>query len=79
MSSKSAPPNTSTVVSADENAHLSYALQVTPSPLTVGSGNGSLEILIENPSNVGINVNYVEFAIKVAGDPHHPPTPTAAH
>jgi len=64
-----------TVVSVDENTQLSYAPQVNPSPLTVGSGNGSLEIVITNPTKVGIDVKYVEFTIKVAGDASIPPYP----
>ncbi len=75
MSSKSARPNMWTVVSVDENTQLSYAPQVNPSPLTVGSGNGSLEIVITNPTKVGIDVKYVEFTIKVAGDASIPPYP----
>jgi hypothetical protein len=64
-----------TVVTVDENTQLSYAPQVNPSPLTVGSGNGSLEIVITNPARVGIAVKYVEFTIKVAGDASIPPYP----
>lgn len=77
MLSKSARPNMWTVVSPDELTQLSYAPQVNPSPLTVGSGNGSLEIVITNPSKVAITVKYVEFIIKVSGDPNVPPYPDA--
>jgi Chaperone of endosialidase len=75
MLSKSARPNMWTVVSVDENTQLSYAPQVNPSPLTVGSGNGSLEIVITNPTKLGISVKYVEFIIKIAGDANFPPYP----
>lgn len=64
-----------TVVSPDADTKLSYAPQVNPSPLTVGSGNGSLEIVITNPGKVAITVKYVEFRIKVAGDENIPPYP----
>src|SRR5438552_15208069 len=75
MSSKSARPNTWTVVSADDNTQLIYAPRVDPSPLTVGSGKGSLEIVITNPTNLGIHVKYIEFTIKVSGDAKFPPYP----
>ena len=75
MPSKTARPNMWTVVSPDENTQLSYAPQVNPSPLTVGSGNGSLEIVITNPNKVGIDVTYVDFIIKIAGDANFPPYP----
>ena len=75
MSSKLARPNMWTVVSLDENTQLSYAPQVNPSPLTVGSGNGSLEIVITNTTKLGIDVTYVDFIIKVAGNPNFPPYP----
>ena len=67
-----------TVVSPDANTQLSYAPQVNPSPLTVGSGNGSLEIVITNPGKKGITVKHVEFTIKVAGDANVPPYPDSA-
>lgn len=75
MISKSARPNMWTVFSPDVNTQLSYAPQINPSPLTVGSGNGSLEIVITNPSKDAITVKYVEFIIKVAGDHKVPPYP----
>jgi hypothetical protein len=81
MSLNSARPNTWTVVSVDANTHLSYAPQVNPSPLTMGLSRASLEIVITNPTNLDIDVNYVQFTIKVSGDPQHqppPPIPTAA-
>ena len=75
MASKKARPKMWTVVTLDDTTQLSYAPQVNPSPLTVGSGNGSLEIVITNPTKAGINVKYVEFIIKVAGDSNVPPYP----
>src|SRR5215207_9920298 len=78
MTSKSERPNTWTVVSVDENTQLSYAPQVNPSPLTVGSGQGSLEIIITNPTALDIDVKYVEFTIKVAGDEKFPPYPDSS-
>lgn len=72
MSSNSALPNTWIVVSVDENTNLSYAPRVNPSPLTVGSGMGSLEIVITNPTDLDIDVKSVDFTIKVAGPPPNP-------
>jgi hypothetical protein len=75
MSVGSMRPNTWVVVSPDANTQLSYAPQVDPSPLTVGSSGASLEIVITNPTDLDIEVHFVEFTIKVSGDEKSPPYP----